>query len=345
MTAASLLAAPAPPEEPAPSGDTHDPAPDDAGPPAGDAPPQDDALAHLAHSHELRAAGDLDGAIEAAGAAITADPELAAGYLARAQLRIDAVGASVPTEAEAGAVYVATLSAAADDLDRYLELAEVRGPARAALEAERYRLRRDADQWRPAPPKPEPVAVVDVPEPRPVAPAPKPSSDRETSRRGGPTLVLVGGLATAAGVGLAASSFRIRQRCDGLCDVGWEARTAPLAPASVATVVGAVLVPWGAARLVSAHPPTPRVRRAVGGSLLGIGGAALATGVSLLAIAGARWRSTVPSDGGELSSTQSLANAGAALVSAAPAALGAGLVTLVLRSRARDAMAARRPPR
>jgi len=173
--------------------------------------------------------------------------------------------------------------------------------------------------------------------------APPDVRDR-SRRRTGIALTALGTTLAAAGVGLATAGLRIERRCPEQCSVRWTARPALLAPSVVGSLLGTGLVGYGTDAIARHHPSTrPSRARAVAGVLLGLGGGALVGGVTTLAIAGARWRTVVPSDGASLSDTQRLANAGVAASSAVPALVAAGIGLLVgARARARRTALARR---
>ena len=105
----------------------------------------DAALHQLAAAHALRTADDLPAAIQAASHALDNDPELAAAYLTRAQMRAELATDTPPPGRAARASWARTLRAAADDLQAYMDRAPLDETSRDAIAVERDRLRAMAD--------------------------------------------------------------------------------------------------------------------------------------------------------------------------------------------------------
>jgi hypothetical protein len=219
------------------------------------------------------------------------------------------------------------LRLAAQDLGAYIERASLPSDGVAWFRARQEALRRDADALDP------PVAEVEpelepVPEAGPAIPS-GPLVD-EAPRRRASALVGTGAVAAAAGVGLAAASLRIEQRCsiDGYCGARWQARPSLLAPAAVLTSLGTTAIVLGLARAPALERSGPR--RAVMASGLALGATATVLGTITGALAGARWSAPVsPSDDASLGVMQALGNTSAASFAAALPLLSAGITALV----------------
>ncbi len=297
------------------------------------------ALHQLAAAHALRAADDLPAAIEAASHALDNDPELAAAYLTRAQMRAELATDAPPEGRAARATWAETLRAAADDLQAYMDRAPLDATARDAIAVERDRLRAIADAHEHAspPPEPSPTTTSATPSLRPSVPAaddrdPRPTSGRRRNAAG-PSLVGLGVAATAAAAGLGASSLQVRQHCTALCDAGWSSRAGLAGAATVSAAIGALATGWGTARWIDARPPSRRARTIASATVLSAAGLSTAAGATLLGLARARWNGVVPSDGTGLAQTQRLANAGVAVLSVVPSLVTGGLVTMLARRR------------
>lgn len=312
-----------------------------------EAPAGPTALDHLALAQRHRDVGDLAGALASANAAVLADPRLAFAYLARAQIRIDLAGDAPDPAADpdAARAWSDAFDAAADDLDRYLELEQLEAATRIDIEHQREALRAAATAQRErmvARPSPEPLPVIEPspPPPADLAPAPPPTGRR---RGGGIALVLTGSALASVGIGAFAAGVRIEQRCVELCSARWSVRPAALAVGAVGTAAGTVLAALGARALVHGGSRVdPRRARGIGVAALGLGGGAAVAGATVLSLARGRWGRATPSDDAWLAGTQARANAGLALLAAVPPLVTAAVVVLVrARVRGRQGVARR----
>jgi hypothetical protein len=309
--------------------------------PSAEARDPERGVALLKLAQEARREGRTEQALGDLALAIEADPELAAAYLTRAQLIVDAAGdlEAPPADDAARAEWIEQLQLAASDLERYAVLADAGPEVGEAVQEERARLyaaivaaRTEAE----AEPEPEPEPA---PKPEPtVAPAVAPERepdlvDRHRRARLGPGLLGTGVLATGTGVGLLAAGFRIDRACAELCTARWNERAGFLAGGVSAAVVGATLTTIGTVSLTRGRD-TVRARRAqrrTGAALVALGGlAAIGTAV-LGGLAAAQWRTVAPSDASGLGRTQSLANASLAIGGSIPALLGSGIALLARR--------------
>jgi hypothetical protein len=302
--------------------------------------PQHDALEHLERAQELEAAGDLDSAEAEVSTAISLQPEDAPPYLVRAQILMALAERAAGDASAARRARAALLRLAARDVDAYIEHAELPSDGVAWFEARRQALLRDAQALDP--PTPRPVVV----EPEPVVPVVIPSpGDRDFDpRRRTITLVTTGALNGAAAVGLAAASLHIEQRCsaDALCGARWQAQPSLLAPAAVLAALGTTSVVLGIASAPGLDRSRPR--RAVIGSTVALGSAAVLLGTITGALASARWSAPVsPSNDAALGTTQVLGNVSVASFTAALPLLSAGLTAWIRGRIARpsDRMARR----
>jgi hypothetical protein len=307
--------------------------------PSAEARDPERGVALLKLAQEARREGRTEQALGDLALAIEADPELAAAYLTRAQLIVDAAGdlEAPPADDAARAEWIEQLQLAASDLERYAVLADAGPEVGEAIQEERARLYAAVAAARAeAEPEPEPE-----PEPKPeptIAPAVAPERepelvDRQPRARLGPGLVGTGVLAAGTGVGLLAAGFRIDRACTELCTARWNERAGFLAGGVSAAVVGATLTTIGTVSLTRGRDTVRarRVQRRTGAALVALGGlAAIGTAV-LGGLAAAQWRTVAPSDASGLGRTQSLANASLAIGGSIPALLGSGIALLARR--------------
>lgn len=332
-----VLALVAPPDETSvaiPGDAATEPPRDEAPPPATN---PDAALYQLAAAHALRNADDLPAAIAAATSALDNDPELAAAYLTRAQLRAELATEQPPDGVQARATWVQTLHDAADDLQAYMDRATLDTNAHAAIAEERERLRELADANAVVEPEAPPDPIAESKPDSVVRTMPGGPGDRdlppERADPIAPLLVGIGIAATGAGAGLGSAALRVEQVCDNLCAASWSPRIGFASSAAVASTLGAVVIGLGTARWIDARAATPRTRTIAGVTLLSTAVAAGATGATLMGVARARWQRASPSQLDELSDPQRLANAGLAVLAVVPSLLSSGLVTMLVHRR------------
>lgn len=298
--------------------------------PAARPEPQHDALEHLARAQDLEAAGELDAAEAEVSTAISLQPDDGPPYLVRAQIRMALAERSPGDDPAARRARAGLLRLAAQDLEAYVEHAALPSDGDAWFLARREALLREAAALEPDPaPVPAPA-----PEPIPTGARPERSTGDVGPRARTGAWVGTGAVAAAAGVGLAAASLRIEQRCtpDGYCGARWQPRAPFLAPAAVLATLGTTAIVVGLATAPALDRPRPR--RAVMASGLALGATAAMLGTITGALAGARWSSPIsPSDDAALGVTQTLGNTAAASFAAALPLLGAG-ITAWARGRA-----------
>lgn len=300
-----------------------------------------EALVHLGRAQDLRAAGDLDSAEAEVSVAISLQPDDAAAYLERAQIRVAMADQAGSDDAAHRRAHAGLLRQAAQDVLAYLEHAELDAQGVTWFEARRDALLREADALDPPAPVAEPAAEIEAEPPAPVLPPP-PRRDVDVHGRSA-ALLSTGVVASAAAVGLAAASVRVEQRCQpsGPCSARWDPQPPLLAPAMVLAALGSTSVVLAVAGAPSLE--RRRVRVAVGSSTIALGSVAAVLGTITGALAGARWGGPIsPSDDTSLGTTQALANASVASFTAALPLLGAGVTTWV-RGRLEHRNARSRP--
>lgn len=299
---------------------------------------------HLAQAQRLRSSGNIEGARAEASAAIAADSELSAAYIARAQILAELADALAADTSDASRRSRARLlRGAAADLETYIRVAKLPEDAAAFFESRRQTLLDEAEAadpggaprdpnsvfLRPTPGDHEPASDADG-RPEIIVPPARPDrADPADGERTWPmATAITGGAFALAAAGLASSSLRIEQSCDDLCGAAWTQHRV-LFPAAIASgVLSAGLAPVGTYKWAE-NAKSPRAGRIAGITLLSASGVTSIVAAVVGGLAAARWRSSSPSDPDGLGSVQSLANAGAAMLAPTPSLIGSGVAALL----------------
>ncbi len=313
---------------------------DDAASDATPAEPRYDAMEHLSRAQALKVAGELSAAEAEVSVAISLDPEDAAAYLERAQIRMALADGAEGDSPSALRTRAALLRDAADDVEGYLDRAKLDGEGATWFRAREAALRREADALDPPAPTVQLAPTAPVVRPAPTIPPPPARvgpTDRSGAdvdhRRRSASLWGSGAALSIGAVGLASASLRIHRSCDpsDLCRVNWKTKPALLAPAAVLTAMGTTSIVLGV--LDAPGMSKPRVRKATAATTLALGGTATVLGTVTAIVAGVRWYGPIsPSDDDGLSDVMTLGNLSFSSFTAALPLLSAG-ITAALSAR------------